>query len=172
MSTTQPGRTRRRSDRKAPALLQAAQSETREASPVMLLVEQKQGAQPHPAESRSKTRPTRSRREFCLFVIGEVSGEPTQVPWGDRSWRWRSRTRRVSPSPTTTPMHGRGSGLGRMTRSAQVRYLRPAPRGRAGRSFSWVRVAWGAVSGALPDRSATGPLSGMGMENSPPSFGR
>jgi hypothetical protein len=38
----------------------------------MLLVEQKQGAQPHPAESRSKTRPTRSRREFCLFVGAEA----------------------------------------------------------------------------------------------------
>jgi hypothetical protein len=41
--------------------------------PVLLLVERKQGAQPHPAESRSKTRPTRSRREFCLFVNPAVS---------------------------------------------------------------------------------------------------
>ena len=59
-----------------PAALRAAQSETREASPVMLLVEQKQGAQSHPAERRSKTRPTRSRREFCLFVKREVFREP------------------------------------------------------------------------------------------------
>ena len=52
----------------------SAQSETPDASPVMLLDERKQGAQPHLAESRSKTRPIRSRREFCLFVEGEVSG--------------------------------------------------------------------------------------------------
>jgi hypothetical protein len=46
----------------------------------MLLVEQKQGAQPHPTGSRSKTRPIRSRREFCLFVRPEVNDGPPDVP--------------------------------------------------------------------------------------------
>lgn len=40
---------------------------------VMLLDERKQGVRPHPAESRSKTRPIRTRREFCLFVQAGVS---------------------------------------------------------------------------------------------------
>jgi hypothetical protein len=35
-------------------------------------VVRKQGAQPHPAESRSETRPTWTRREFCLFVDAAV----------------------------------------------------------------------------------------------------
>ena len=40
----------------------------------MLVAVRKQGAQPHPAGSRSKTRLIRSRREFCLFVKREVFG--------------------------------------------------------------------------------------------------
>jgi hypothetical protein len=55
------------------AALLSAQSETPDSSPVMLLAERKQGAQPHPAESRSKTRLTSSRREFCLCMAAEVS---------------------------------------------------------------------------------------------------
>src|SRR6202035_6147859 len=65
----------------APSALLAAQSETLDASPVMLLDERKQGAQPHLAEGRSKTRPIRGRREFCLFVKAEVWADAALSAW-------------------------------------------------------------------------------------------
>jgi hypothetical protein len=46
----------------------------------MLLVQRRQGAQPHPAQSRSKTRPTRGTREFCPFVEAEACGGQLNVP--------------------------------------------------------------------------------------------
>lgn len=50
-----------------------AQSGTVIGTGQMLVAVPKQGAQPHPAESRSDTRPTQNRRKFCLFVNGEAS---------------------------------------------------------------------------------------------------
>lgn len=67
--------------------LQVARSGTVIGTGQILVAVRKQGAQANPAESGGETRPTWSRREFCLFVkagvlclwFGEARGDYGQV---------------------------------------------------------------------------------------------
>jgi hypothetical protein len=70
----------------------------------MLVVVRKQGARPHPAESRSETHPNWGRREFCVFVKAAVTGGLQGAPRCRPSERWLGRRPGVSSSgkPGTT----------------------------------------------------------------------
>ena len=76
----------------------------RTASPVVLIDERNQGAQPHPAEGRSKSRPIRRGREFRLFAKGEAALFDAQASSASDRGTSAANATRMKASRLTTPM--------------------------------------------------------------------